>query len=281
MFSGALMIDSQAAPIVLAHGVFGFNQLHVAGLKLVDYFRRIGDALRSDGHLVPVPPQLNLTGSVAERAVDLKAYLEDENNGEVFGRKVHIIAHSMGGLDARFMISRLGMADRVLSLTTIGTPHHGSPIADIVDTGTHPVLNELLEQLGIDLQAIPDLTTAAARRFNSDVPDNSSVCYFSIAGQYEPKRLFGNPLGLLGIPHDIVREREKANDGLVSVASATFVQAASNWTLLDVWNANHYQLVNWGLNLLPTPAELNNHATIDKYRALANRIKQEVSARTN
>src|SRR5262249_5187529 len=40
-------------------------------------------------------------------------------------RAVHVFAHSMGGLDARYMISRLGMAKRVLSLTTIATPHRG------------------------------------------------------------------------------------------------------------------------------------------------------------
>ena len=48
------------------------------------------------------------------------------------GRPVHLIGHSLGGLDSRFLISKLGMADRVLSLTTIGTPHHGTPLADIV-----------------------------------------------------------------------------------------------------------------------------------------------------
>ena len=43
---------------------------------------------------------------------------------------VNLIAHSMGGLDARYLISRLGMADQVRSLTTISTPHRGSFMAD-------------------------------------------------------------------------------------------------------------------------------------------------------
>ena len=46
--------------------------------------------------------------------------------------KVHIIAHSMGGLDSRRMIVDLGMADKVASLTTIGTPHRGTILADHV-----------------------------------------------------------------------------------------------------------------------------------------------------
>ena len=46
----------------------------------------------------------------------------------------HIIAHSMGGLDSRFLITHLQPEEdnRVLSLTTIGSPHHGSPIADLI-----------------------------------------------------------------------------------------------------------------------------------------------------
>jgi triacylglycerol lipase len=40
--------------------------------------------------------------------------------------RVNIIAHSMGGLDARFMISRLDGYKHVASLTTKSTPHRGS-----------------------------------------------------------------------------------------------------------------------------------------------------------
>ena len=36
----------------------------------------------------------------------------------------------MGGLDARYMIASLGMEARVLSLTTVGTPHRGTAFAD-------------------------------------------------------------------------------------------------------------------------------------------------------
>ena len=51
----------------------------------------------------------------------------------------HIIAHSMGGLDARHAIAHVpGLAGRVATLVTIGTPHRGSPVADAIagDVGT-------------------------------------------------------------------------------------------------------------------------------------------------
>ena len=44
------------------------------------------------------------------------------------GERVYIIAHSGGGLDARFLASPggLGMGERVASITTISTPHRGA-----------------------------------------------------------------------------------------------------------------------------------------------------------
>jgi triacylglycerol lipase len=261
------MNESQGAPIVLVHGIFGFNQLTVGGVKIADYFRLIPEALRNDGHAVPEPPRLNPAGSVAERAQDLKNYLQNPN-GEVFEKKVHVVAHSMGGLDARFMISRMGMADRVLSLTTIGTPHHGSPIADIVVKGTNPFLNQFMEHLGVDVKAVFDLTTDACRDFNDNVPDAPGVAYFSIGGQFEPPRILGLPQGLLGVTHEIVAEREQNNDGIVSVASATLSDRPA-WTALPVWEANHFRLINWGTNLLPSPPELADNSIVERYRALA------------
>ena len=261
------MSETQSAPIVLVHGLFGFNQLTLGGLKVTDYFRLIPEALRRDGHVVPEPPQLNPAGSVAERAQDLKDYLQDANRSDVFQNQVHIIGHSLGGLDSRFMISKLGMADRVLSLTTIGTPHHGSPIADIVVSGVNPILNEFMNHLGVDVQAARDLTTDACRRFNDEVPDADGIQYFSIGGRFEPPRLFETPLGLA---HDIIASTQQSNDGLVSVASATMGRPA--WTPLDAWEASHFRMINWGTNLVPTPLELADSSIVEKYRTLANQV---------
>ena len=261
------MSETQSAPIVLVHGLFGFNQLTLGGLKVTDYFRLIPDALRRDGHVVPEPPKLNPAGSVAERAQDLKDYLQDANRGDVFQKQVHIIGHSLGGLDSRFMISKLGMADRVLSLTTIGTPHHGSPIADIVVSGVNPILNEFMNHLGVDVQAVRDLTTDACRRFNDEVRDADGIQYFSIGGQFAPPRILETPLGLT---HDIIASTQQSNDGLVSVASATMGRPA--WTPLDAWETSHFRMINWGTNLVPTPLELADSSIVEKYRTLANQL---------
>ena len=53
---------------------------------------------------------------------------------ESCAEKVNIIAHSMGGLDARHMMfddrNSGRIHEKVASLTTIGTPHHGTSFAD-------------------------------------------------------------------------------------------------------------------------------------------------------
>ena len=104
-------IPKLRSPIVLVHGLFGFGQLKICGRTIASYFARVPEALRAAGNRVLIA-RLSPTGGVADRAVELKSFLERESPGE----PVHLFAHSMGGLDARYMISRLGMADRVLRL---------------------------------------------------------------------------------------------------------------------------------------------------------------------
>src|SRR5262245_29076854 len=105
------------SPILLVHGILGFEKIRMAGVTLADYFPGIPEFLRAAGNHVIVPA-LSPTGGIADRAAQLKEFLDRAMPTE----PVHILAHSMGGLDARYMISRLGMSERVLTLTTLGTP---------------------------------------------------------------------------------------------------------------------------------------------------------------
>src|SRR5262249_38313951 len=106
------------APIVLVHGLLGCDRLRLLGWPIVDSFHHIPPAPASPGNRL-LPPALTPTAAVADRAVELKSFLDAQAPGEA----VHLFAYSMGGLDARSMISHLGMADRVLTLTTLGTSH--------------------------------------------------------------------------------------------------------------------------------------------------------------
>jgi triacylglycerol lipase len=257
------------APIVLVHGILGFNELHLGGQKIGDYFRGIREALLDAGNTVPNPPQLNPAGSVEQRAEDLAKYL---NNDDLADRQVHLLAHSMGGLDARRMIARQNraMADRVLTLTTLGTPHHGTPVADVGIAVFGPLL-QVLVLLNVDLRGFFDLTTQQATEFNKANPDAPNVRYFSIAGDFTPKPPAPFFLGdLLKLPHDIIRQQGGgANDGLVPVTSATHGQ------FLGTWPADHFRLINWATNLLTPVQELEDTSILDNYLALIQRLADE------
>ena len=62
-----------------------------------------------------------------ELAMRIKEILKETNF-----EKVNIIAHSKGGLDSRYTLSKCGMDQYVASLTTINTPHRGCEFADFL-----------------------------------------------------------------------------------------------------------------------------------------------------
>jgi triacylglycerol lipase len=219
------------APVVLVHGLFGFNRLGVGSWVLANYFHGIPDALLAAGNRILVP-RVSPTDSVTVRANQLRRQIEQALPGEAF----HIVAHSMGGLDARYLISRLGFADRVLSLTTLGTPHRGSPFADWTVRCLMPLVRPVLHFLGVPSQAFRDLTVAHCRRFNEETPDAPKVRYFSVAGDFKSDWLTPE----WRIPARLIEFREGPNDGIVSVASANWGEDC------QVWDADHMNLVNWG-----------------------------------
>ena len=225
-----------SAPIVLVHGLLGYDRVQFGSWTVISYFAAIPEALQASGNRVLIP-RLSRTAGIATRAAELKAFLDREAPGEA----VHVIAHSMGGLDTRYMISKLDMADRVLSLTTLGTPHHGSPFADWGCRHFEFLVGPMLDTLGMSRQAFYDLTTTSCQAFNAEVPDVPGVRYYSVAGQFTAD--WTRPE--MQLSWRIVQEKEGANDGLVSVASATWGEAC------DVWDGDHASLVNRSLTLSP------------------------------
>src|ERR1700750_962542 len=98
-------------PIVLQHGLFGFSDIKVGKLKL-SYFHGIDRAIEERGHAVIVS-RVHPTGSFEIRAREVRAHIFSSlRELKQPKARVVIVAHSMGGLDARYMISKLRMADR-------------------------------------------------------------------------------------------------------------------------------------------------------------------------
>ena len=115
------MVVKTKYPIVLVHGIA------LKDTKFLKSFGEIDRILKIQGYTV-YKANIDGFGSIESNAIELKEeilkILELENTD-----KVNIIAHSKGGLDSKYMILNLGMEMHVASLTTLCTPHKGSPIA--------------------------------------------------------------------------------------------------------------------------------------------------------
>jgi triacylglycerol lipase len=223
-------------PIVLHHGLLGSGDISIGPVRL-SYFRNIDRAISERGHPVIVS-RVHPTGSIELRARQLKVNILKglRQHGLPRDSRVLFIAHSMGGLDARFMISELDMADRVAALLSITTPHRGSSYADwcVENLGEKLGCGRLLSMMGLDVRAVGDLTTSSCRQFNREVKNVIGVQYFSISAARPWHRV--PPWAIHA--HKVVTDAEGDNDSLVSVRSSTW------GTHLGVWPADHFHTIN-------------------------------------
>jgi triacylglycerol lipase len=253
-----VIVPRLRAPIVLVHGLFGFDEIRLGRWLLAAYFRGIPEALARGGNRVLVA-RLSPTAGVADRAAQLQAFLDSHLSGE----PAHLFCHSMGGLDGRYMVSRLGMAPRVLTLTTLGTPHRGSPFADWGVRRFERLLRPLLVLSGIPFEAFYDLTVERCRRFNEQTPDAPGVRYFSVAGRFRPTLLWPE----WQLPARVLERAEGPNDGVVSVASATWGESCEVWD-----EGDHLNLVNWPRR---GPPGRRQKERVDEYVRLVRRLADE------
>jgi len=115
-------------PVVLCHGLFGFDKKGPESIPFlqINYWNRIKKYLEQLGCKVLVP-KVSPAGGVKYRAQELNKFIE----ANFPNQKVHLIAHSMGGLDCRYLITHIKPSTyKVLTLTTLSTPHRGSPFMD-------------------------------------------------------------------------------------------------------------------------------------------------------
>ena len=164
-------------------------------------------------------------GSVENNARQLKQQLE-EILEETKAEKVNIIAHSKGGLESRYLISSLGCADKVASLTTISTPHNGSVTVDHLLK-----IPQIFVRIGCKItdicfkifgdenpqtyRSICQFKTAVAKEFNKQNPDAIGVYYQSYA--FVMRNMFSDIL--FWFSWLIVHHYEGENDGLLSPAA--------------------------------------------------------------
>lgn len=219
-------------PILLVHGVFFRDYAYF------NYWGRIPEELIKNGATIFYgnhQSAASIKDSGKELANRIKEILKETGCG-----KVNIIAHSKGGLDSRYTISKLGMDKYVASLTTINSPHRGCEFADyllgkintsIIDTIADKY-NNTLKHFGDTnpdfKSAVYDLTRDSAVKMNREIIDSPKVYYQSIGSKLNVSRGGRFPLNLTS---KFVKLFDGDNDGLVGYKS---FQWGSNYEYLTV-----------------------------------------------
>ncbi len=209
-------------PIVLVHGIVLKDSLFLKA------FGRIEQILKEAGYRV-YTGQTDGFGTTDTNAQQL--YEEITRIIEETGcDKVNIIAHSKGGLDSKKMIMHYGMEDRVASLTTLCTPHKGSPVATAILKLPRPLLKFTAFWINLWYRLAGDKH-----------PDSYAVCHelALVRSVEESTRNFSRKIYCQSYSTTLDRgrddfvmavplmfshyfENDKPSDGLVSAESAAF-----------------------------------------------------------
>lgn len=121
------------SPVLLVHGIGGSGP---STWGTFEFDKGLEDSkIVYDADLT----QDSAANTVAGDAESLRLYVPQA--AESFGsERIHIVAHSKGGLDTRLFLSNhtsqgrnLDNFPRIVSLITIATPHNGSPMGDITE----------------------------------------------------------------------------------------------------------------------------------------------------
>lgn len=207
-------------PILLIHGT-AFRDWRGTGL----YWGRIPRALEDHGARLFYGGQ-DGWATVEENGAAL-ARRAEEILTRTGAEKIHLIAHSKGGLEARYLISSLGFAPRTASLTTICTPHRGSKAAAewLRRERAFRTAGRAMEGFwrargdrDPDFSAaVSALTPQAMERFNRENPDSPLVYYQSWGARLEDPGW--DPMDRLQL---WLTKADAPTDGLVSPDSAVW-----------------------------------------------------------
>lgn len=185
------------------------------------YWGRIPKALEEHGSELFFGFQ-DANGSIEDNCKALKKSLE-KYIADTGAEKVNIIAHSKGGIEARYLISTMGMGRYIASVTTLNTPHKGSKTMDklirlpkFLLRGGSAVF-DIFMKLGGDrsprtYRCLEQLTSDFMEGFNAENPDVSDIYYSSYA--FKMKNGFSD--GLMTIPWLVMKLLNGDGDGMLT-----------------------------------------------------------------
>ncbi|WP_426172037.1 esterase/lipase family protein [Pseudoduganella sp. R-31] len=267
-------------PIVLVHGLFGFDSLGP-----LEYFYGVPGALRSGGARVYVT-SVSAANSTEVRGEQLLFQVR-QILAATGAEKVNLIGHSHGGPTSRYVASV--RPDLVASVTSIGGVNKGSKVADVL-VGAAPDLvysvgNALGGFLGLisgspslpqdAYAAAQSLSTAGTATFNARHPAGlpttscgegahqaNGVYYFSWSGATPYTNVFDPADPFLAVTS--IAFGGAKNDGLVASCSSHLGRVIRD----DYW-MNHLDEVNQMVGI----THLFETSPVTLFRQHANRLQ--------
>lgn len=273
-------------PIVLVHGLFGFDNIGP-----VDYWYGISSALRADGAKVHIA-QVSAANSTEVRGEQLLTQVK-QILAATGASKVNLIGHSHGGPTIRYVASV--RPDLVASVTSVGGVHKGSAVADVllgvappgslsntvlisITNGLGSIIDFLSGGSGLSqntLAAAKSLSTAGSLKFNLAHPEGvpttacgegaysvRGVSYFSWSGAKAYTNVFDIMDPALALTS--LAFKGAKNDGLVASCSTRLGRV-----IRDDYAMNHMDEVNQTIGLI----NLFETNPVTLYRQQANRLK--------
>lgn len=208
-------------PLLMVHGVF------FRDTRFFNYWGRIPKELIRNGATVYYGNQQSAASVevCGQELADRIAQIVSETGCG----KLNVIAHSKGGLDMRYALSKCGAGEYVASLTTINTPHKGCLFADYLLEKAPAAFREFLAGRYNDalrrfgdaspdfIAAVSDLTAGRCTERNKQLTDCREVYYQSVATSMKKARSGRFPLN---VSYHLVKYFDGENDGLVAIESA-------------------------------------------------------------
>ena len=238
------LICATKYPIIMLHGI-GFRDL-----KYFNYWGRIPKELVRNGAIVYYGHQ-EAWGTIEDNALAIRDKIKEvlaENRCD----KVNIIAHSKGGLDARYVISALHMEQQVASLTTVSTPHQGSELINLLSRLPDSLYRKISSLFDRSYRKFGDqhpdcyhaskqLAPSYCGHFNEICPNAPEVYYQSYVSQMKGFTADW----MLCIPHLLMRlAGAPQNDGLVSVTSAKWGEFKETFVSTSGHGVSHGDMID-------------------------------------
>lgn len=214
------------AVVVFVHGFAGFTELRLGNAR-ASYFRGVREHLQRRGVRIAFA-QLPSVAPIAVRGAALARFLDELGDVDL-----HLIGHSMGGLDARW-VARNASPSNLRSLVTVATPHRGTPLADLGAA----VLGRPRRLAGL-ARSVADLTRAHPE-LHDDAPLAGLTCASVVV---EPSRGTQGVRPILRPTHRLIEALAGRNDGIVPVSSQRWGE------VLGTVDTDHCGVLGWGQKL--------------------------------